>query len=110
MTALSITTVVPVPDLAAGVAEWSVMLGVEPTFVDGDRWAQFDVGGTRLALAGTDRPGEAVGVMVKVDEIVAHVGALRGAGLEVEDPTQGAHEMRSQVTHADGSQTMLYSS
>ncbi len=110
MAALSITTVVPVADVATAVAEWSTLLGAEPTFVDGDRWAQFDVGGTRLALAGTDRPGDAVGVMVKVNDMATHVGDLRGAGFEVEDPTQGAHEMRSRITHADGSQTMLYSS
>jgi len=110
MAALSITTVVPVTDLAAGVAEWSTVLGVEPTFVDGDRWAQFDVGGTRLALAGTDRPGDVVGVMVKVDDIGNHVTELRAAGFAAADVVQGAHEQRSSVTHADGSETTLYSS
>ena len=110
MAALSITTVIPVPDLAAGVAEWSTILGVDPTFVDGDRWAQFDVGTTRLALSGTDRPDDEVGVMVKVDDMDVHVTGLRSAGLSVDDPTRGAHEMRSQVTHTDGSHTVLYSS
>jgi hypothetical protein len=110
MAALSITTVVPVADLAAGVAEWTIVLGVEPTFVDGDRWAQFDVGATRLALAGTDTPDSAVSVMVKVDDIGAHTQTVRSQGIETTEPTSGAHEMRATVTHSSGVVTTLYSS
>ena len=39
----------------AAAKVWAALLGVAPTFVDGDRWAQFDVNGKRIALAGTDR-------------------------------------------------------
>ena len=40
------------------VGQWSTLLGVEPTFVDGDRWAQLDIGDTRLSLAGSDRSSD----------------------------------------------------
>lgn len=110
MAALSITTVVPVDNMQEGVLEWATVLGVEPTFVDGDRWAQFDVGTTRLALSGTDRTSDSVGVLVKVDDIAAHADTVRGSGLDVDDPTQGSHEQRSVVHHPNGATTILYSS
>jgi hypothetical protein len=31
--------------MTAAVERWEQLLGLPPTFVDGDRWAQFDVGG-----------------------------------------------------------------
>ena len=51
----SIATVLPVDDVAAAARAFAALLGAAPTFVDGDRWAQFDVAGRRVALAGTDR-------------------------------------------------------
>lgn len=109
MASLSITTVLPVSDMEAAVSEWSTVLGVDPTFVDGDRWAQFDVGGTRLALAGADRESGDAGVLVKVDDVAAHVDTLRASDLDVEGPTSGAHEQRAVIRHADGTLTTLYS-
>ena len=50
-----VATVLPVDDVAAAAEIWAALLGVAPTFVDGDRWAQFDVAGRRIALAGTGR-------------------------------------------------------
>ena len=49
-----IATVIPVDDLHSAVGRWKTLLGAEPTFVDGDRWAQFDVAGARIALAGLE--------------------------------------------------------
>lgn len=109
MNARSITAVLPVDDLAAAVAEWTLVLGVEPTFVDGDRWAQFDVGGTRLALAGADRAGERAGALVKVDDIDEQVARLRRAGMRVDDPVEGPHEVRAVVHLAQGV-TTIYAS
>ncbi len=109
MASLSITTVLPVNDMEAAVSEWSTVLGVDPTFVDGDRWAQFDVGGTRLALAGADRESDDAGVLVKVDDLATHIDTLRSRGIEVDGPTSGAHEQRAAVHHAAGTVTTLYS-
>ena len=61
----SFATVIPVPDLHEAVAFWQQLLGTEPTFVDGDRWAQFDVGGRRISLAGADRFADAPSVMLR---------------------------------------------
>ena len=41
-----ITTVFPVANIAAGVAKWREILGADPAFVDGERWAQFNIGAT----------------------------------------------------------------
>ncbi|MEE2806483.1 MAG: hypothetical protein VYB10_05230 [Actinomycetota bacterium] len=45
MTATSVSSVIPVTNMTAAVERWEQLLGLPPTFVDGDRWAQFDVGG-----------------------------------------------------------------
>ena len=50
-----LTPVLPVDDLRKAIEQLTAIFGVEPTFVDGDRWAQFDVGGRRIALSGADK-------------------------------------------------------
>ena len=45
MTATSVSSVIPVTNMTAAVERWEQLLGLPPTFVDGDRWAQFYVGG-----------------------------------------------------------------
>ena len=92
-----ISSVVPVDDLSGAVSKWATVLGTEPTFVDGDRWAQFDVGAARLALAGTDRASDAAGLMIKVDDLAAAIEGYATAGLDVGDPVEGAHEVRAEI-------------
>ena len=82
-----VTPVVPVNNMAAAVAAWSAALGTEPTFVDGDRWAQFDVGGSRIALAGTDRASDDPGLMIKVDDAAATRDSYAAAGADVGELT-----------------------
>lgn len=100
--------VLPVDDLDQAVAVWTALLGVKPTFVDGDRWAQFDVAGRRLALAGTDRVSEAAGVMIKVGDLAAALDAARGQGLAVGAPQEGPHEVRCVVMTPGGWPAILY--
>jgi catechol 2,3-dioxygenase-like lactoylglutathione lyase family enzyme len=100
--------VLPVDDLAVAVAFWKDLLGMDPTFVDGDRWAQFDHGGARLALAGKDRASDSPGVMLKVRGLGAVCDALRGAGSSVSEITTGAHERRAVATEPAGSPVVLY--
>src|ERR1700687_1450178 len=90
----NIATVLPVPDLGAAVEVWSALLGVGATFVDGQRWAQFDIAGRRLALAGTDRVGDAAGVMIKVDDLAEAARRVAALGLEAGEIRQGPHEER----------------
>ena len=100
--------VLPVDDLAQAVAAWSALLGAAPTFVDGDRWAQFDVAGRRLALAGTDRVSDQAGVMIKVADLAAARAAATAQGLAVGEPEQGPHEVRCVVMTHGGWPAIVY--
>lgn len=103
-----LASVLPVADLAAAVEFYQRVLGTGPTFVDGDRWAQFDLGGTRLALAGADRSSDAAGIMVKVPDLDAAHAAAVASGLAVGPIEQGPHERRCVVTSPDGHAVTLY--
>jgi catechol 2,3-dioxygenase-like lactoylglutathione lyase family enzyme len=103
-----ITTVLPVADLASAVQTWSAVLGLEPTFVDGDRWAQFDAAGSRIALAGSDRVSDAAGLMLKVADLEAARAELTGLGLEVGEVEAGQHELRCLASGPDGAPVVLY--
>jgi hypothetical protein len=103
-----VTPVLPVDDVAAAAEVWAVLLGVAPTFVDGDRWAQFDVAGKRIALAGTDRVSEKAGLMIKVGDLAAARSAALAKGLAVSDPQEGPHEVRCVVTAPGGWPVILY--
>ncbi len=104
----SFATVVPVPDLAEGVSFWTALLGVEPTFVDGDRWAQFDAGGRRIALAGSDRFADVPSVMLKVTDLDAAHAQLVALGAEVSAIADGAHERRFTAVAPGGWTIALY--
>jgi hypothetical protein len=103
-----LSPLLPVDDLAAAVEAWSALLGVEPTFVDGERYAQFDVAGSRLALAGTDRAADVPAVMVKVGDLAAARERALASGLEAGDPQEGPHEVRCVVTGPGGWPVVLY--
>ncbi|MET8213812.1 bleomycin resistance protein [Streptomyces sp. NPDC005373] len=98
MTALRISTTFPTADLAGDVGFLTAVLGVGPTVVDGQRWAQFDLGGSRTALAGTDREGDSPSLTVKVDDLDETVARLRTAGYAVTVPVTGPHERRAAVS------------
>ena len=100
--------VLPVDDMAAAVAFWKGLLGADPTFVDGDNWAQFDHAGSRLALAGKDRVADAAGLMVKVPDLDGALDGLRAAGVAVSDVSTGAHERRAVATGPGGEPVVLY--
>jgi hypothetical protein len=93
-----ITPVVPVDDLVAAAKFWELVLGVAPTFVDGDRWAQFDVGPRRLALAGTDRVTDEPSLMLKVGDLDAARSQVTAAGATAGEVQEGPHELRFLAT------------
>lgn len=108
MTAQRISLALPTDDLLAAVDWWSRTLGSEPTFVDGDRWAQFDLAGGRLALMGSDRVGGGAPVaMVKVADLDAAVAA---DGANFGPIEKGPHERRSLGTDPAGNAVVLYGS
>lgn len=105
----SIATVLPVPDLDQAVRFWSEVLGTEPTLVDGDRWAQFDLGGQRLALAGSDRPSDQAGVMLKIEDLPEAERGLAFLGLSPGSVAEGDHEDRLSVASPGGWPLTIYS-
>jgi len=77
--------------------------------VDGNRWAQFDVGGTRVSLAGTDRTAETPGLMIKTEHLDTLRESLKESGLSVSELVDGIHETRFDVDGLEVSVT-IYSS
>ena len=110
MTIERISPVVPVADMASAVATWTTVLGVDPTFVDGDRWAQFDVAGARVALAGTDRASDDTSLMLKVQDAAASHAAFAAGGQAVGELVQGEHEVRFEIVGLDAPVTVYSSS
>ncbi|GAA2000017.1 VOC family protein [Catenulispora subtropica] len=106
--ALGLAAVFPTADMGGGVRFVSAVLGLEPTFVDGERWAQFDLGGARLALASGAESSGAAQVMVKVADLAAAAGRLAAAGYDVAGPVTGPHEVRVSVAGPDGWSVVLY--
>jgi hypothetical protein len=104
-----VATVLPVDDVPVAAEVWAALLGVAPTFVDGQRWAQFDVAGRRIALAGTDRMSNLPGVMLKVANLDAARARAAGQGLSVGPVQPGPHEDRCLVETPGGWPVILYS-
>ena len=103
-----VSTVLPVDDVAAAATVWAALLGVAPTFVDADRWAQFDVAGRRIALAGRDRVSDRAGVMLKVANLEAARARAEAQGLAVGPSEQGPHETRCVIEGPGGWPIILY--
>lgn len=101
--------VLPVDDMSEAVTFLADLLGTQPTFVDGDRWAQFDLGAVRLSLSGTDRVANAPGIMVKVGDLDEACAALAAVGKSAGPIAVGAHERRSVVNGPGGWPVVLYS-
>jgi hypothetical protein len=101
---------VPVTDMATGVSLWEDLLGVAPTFVDGDRWAQFDTPSGRVCLAGADRSSDHTVAMLKVadGQLEPARSAFAEQGYIVEAIDEGAHERRCTVRDGNGSFAVLY--
>lgn len=107
--ALGLASVFPAAKLDEGVRFVTAVLGVEPTFVDGERWAQFDLGpGARLALASGTESAGAAQAMVKVADAPAAAERLAQAGYDVAGPVTGPHEVRFTVTGPDGWSVVVY--
>ena len=101
--------VLPVDDIAAAATFLTSLLGTAPTFVDGDRWAQFDLGPVRLSLSGTDRVADSPGIMVKVADLDGACAALAAGGASPGPIATGAHERRAVAKGPGGWPVVLYS-
>lgn len=105
-----LAVVIPVREMAAGLAMWEELLGVSPTFVDGKRWAQFDTPSGRLCLAGTDRPTKHISVMLKVatDRLGDARTMLADRNFVVDEIHEGPHESRFTAQDPSGTEIVLY--
>ena len=104
----NIAPVFPVDNVTDAVATWSAILGTGPTFVDGDRWAQYDVNGRRVALAGTDRVSDTAGLMIKVSDLQATSERLANAGVGLGPIQEGPHEQRRLLQVSGGWAIVIY--
>jgi hypothetical protein len=104
----NVAAVLPVDDVAGAAKVWAGLLGVAPTFVDGERWAQFDIAGRRIALAGTDRLSNLPGVMLKVADLAAARARAIDQGLTAGPIEDGPHERRCLIESPGGWPVVLY--
>lgn len=78
-----------VPDMDAAVAFYRDTLGLNVKFRDGDKWTQFDVGGTQVAVAtpapGQVDPGSNATVVLQVDDLAATRSELTAQGIAVSE-------------------------
>jgi predicted enzyme related to lactoylglutathione lyase len=78
-----------VPDMDAALAFYRDTLGLAVKFQDGDKWTQFDVGGTQVALAtpapGQVDPGRNATVVLQVDDLTATRAQLAAQGIAVSE-------------------------
>lgn len=109
MTIQSITTVLPVDHLPSAIASWRAILGVEPAFVDGERWAQFNIGAARIALAAGDQGGIHPGVMIKIADIEGQRDKLLENAVAVSEIRRGPHEVSFDAGAGDGWFATYYS-
>ena len=85
-----------VADMDKAVAFYEGVLGLKIKFRDKNRWTQFDVNGTAVALAdpseGAVPPGGGATVVLEVDDLAATRAALEKAGAKIQSSRDmGAH-------------------
>lgn len=104
----TLTTVLAVSDMRAAVEAWRKILGVEPAFVDGERWAQFNMGSARLALAGADQADRAPALMLKSENLDEQRAHLVASGVTVSEIKSGPHELYFEAHATDGWRATFY--
>lgn len=84
-----VSLVIPVGDVREAARRWRSLLGLYPTHVVGDSWAQFEVGGTRIALSRAKQPDEAAGLLIRVADVGDFRAAAGRLGLGVTEVEAG---------------------
>lgn len=101
----------PVEDVDAAVRFYATTFGLVTKFVDGDRYAALDAGGTTLALAGCsqDITGGAPAASFKVSDVAAALATLvESGGSVVREPQRGPHEVRAVARDPWGNTFVVY--
>ena len=97
---------IPTDDFASTLAFFKDFLKLPPKFVDGERYAEFDLNGLKLGLlAGEERIVDATALGVRVDNVEAAL-----ASLDLDAPVlEGPHERRAVVKMPGGAALVVYS-
>jgi hypothetical protein len=90
------------------VDQFRGLLGAEPSFVDRDRWAQFDYGGQRVALAGKDKLTKVPSLMIKVNDVAQARLLAIARGMSVGEVQTGLHELHCTVAGPGGWPIVFY--
>jgi predicted enzyme related to lactoylglutathione lyase len=81
------TVIYPAPDLEAGKAWFSTLLGAAPTF-DSEFYVGFDVGGYELGLRPDIAPTDGALTYWGVDDVTAALAAAVAAGASIQEEAQ----------------------
>ena len=101
-------------DLGKSVQFYRDVLGLPLKFQDGDRWAQFDIGGTSFSISsandGRAVPGQGAVTIFEVNDLEAAFTTLRerGASIEGELVDMGDHGRYFTVLDPSGSPVQLF--
>ncbi|MGD9989732.1 VOC family protein [Pseudonocardia sp.] len=101
----------PVADIGAAVTFYGSVFGFATKFVDGERYAALDAGGTTLALAAPeeDVTGGVPAASIKVADVPSALTALLEAGgTVVRAPEEGPHEVRAVARDPWGNTVVVY--
>ncbi|ONI86962.1 glyoxalase [Actinosynnema sp. ALI-1.44] len=101
----------PVADVDAAVRFYADTFGLATKFVDGDRYAALDAGGTTLALVGQaeDITGGVPAASFKVADVTAALTAVvASGGAVVREPERGPHEVRAVARDPWGNTVVVY--
>lgn len=100
----------PVADVALAVAFYGAAFGLAEKFIDGDRYAALDGGGTTWALAAPEEDvAGAVAAAMKVADVEVTLRRVVEAGGEVIRPAErGPHEVRAVVRDPWGNAVIVY--
>jgi len=105
-------TYVGAADLPASRRFYEDLLGLEPKFVDGERWVQYDAGGTNFALGAPEEcPRGARGAVAvfEVERLDDQASRLQAAAVEVlERRDMGTHGRLITVVDPAGNHIQLF--
>lgn len=102
-----------VSDMDKAAEFYGETLGLSLKFRDGDKWTQYDAGGSAIALADVSEaqvaPGEGATVVLEVEDLAASREELLAKGLTVTNIVDmGGHGQYFTVRDPDGNVVQLF--
>jgi predicted enzyme related to lactoylglutathione lyase len=104
-------TMYPVTDLQRSVAFYRDVLGLTQAGLNGERWVEFDIGGSTFGLGDFEQvgtPGSAQSLAIEVADMDAVRKQLAGSGVETSEPYETPVCYISVLRDPDGNQVWLH--